>query len=155
MVTVPHKMVEREGSVFYHVCMHAPLSTCIITAQVHIIILESVLSTAVLEIMVSIQTLSDHFGILSDLEKFGSDIWLSTNQTNVHFTSADSDVNTLTDICKDRSDATLHCVCTLAHVCIFSVICLSNIEFVPSKMIVLGRLSKHYLFLIPNTGTVL
>ena len=32
----------------------------------------------VLEIMVSIQTLSDHFGILSDPKKFGSDIWLST-----------------------------------------------------------------------------
>ena len=38
----------------------------------------------VLEIMVSIQTLSDHFGILSDPKKLGSDIWLST--TSCHFT---------------------------------------------------------------------
>ena len=38
-----------------------------------------------LEIMVSIQTLSDP-------KKFGSDIWLSTNQTNVQFMCADSDV---------------------------------------------------------------
>ena len=32
----------------------------------------------VLEIMVSIQTLSDYFGILSDPKRFGSDIRLST-----------------------------------------------------------------------------
>ena len=32
---------------------------------------------AVLEIVVSIQTLSDYFGILSDPKKFGSDICLS------------------------------------------------------------------------------
>ena len=40
---------------------------------------------------VSIQTLSDHFGILSNPKKFGSDRHLA-NQTNVHFTCADSDV---------------------------------------------------------------
>ena len=33
---------------------------------------------SVLEIMVSVWTLSDHFGILSDPKRFGSDIWLST-----------------------------------------------------------------------------
>ena len=42
--------------------------------------------------MVSIQILSDHFGILFDPKKFGSDIWLNTKQTNVHFTREDSDV---------------------------------------------------------------
>ena len=31
-----------------------------------------------LEMLVSIQTLSDHFGILSEPKKFGSDIGLST-----------------------------------------------------------------------------
>ena len=48
-------------------------------------------------------------------KKFGSDIWLSTNQTNIHFTCADSDVSTLklTDSCKDKSDATLHYACLL------------------------------------------
>ena len=67
----------------------------------------------VLEIMVSIQTLSDHFGILANPKKFGSDIWLSTNQTN--FTCADNDVSTLklTNSCKDKSDATLHYACLL------------------------------------------
>ena len=71
--------------------------------------------SAVLEIVASIQTLSDHFGILSDPRKFGSDIWLSTNQANVHFTCADNDVSTLqlTNSCRDKSDATLHCVCVL------------------------------------------
>ena len=53
----------------------------------------SSISMSVLEIMGSIQTLSDHFGILSDPKKFGSDIWLSTNQTNVHFMRADRDVS--------------------------------------------------------------
>ena len=65
--------------------------------------------------MVSIQTLSNHFGILSDPKKFGSDIWLNTNQTNIHFTHADGDVCTLkvTNSCKDKSNATLHHVCVL------------------------------------------
>ena len=76
---------------------------------------------AVLEIMVSIQTLSEHFGILSDPKMFGSDIWLSTNQTNVHFTCVDGDVSVLklTNIYKDKSDATLYYVCTVAHVYLF------------------------------------
>ena len=39
---------------------------------------------AVLEIMVSIQTLSDHFGVLSDPKMFGSDIWLSTTSCSFH-----------------------------------------------------------------------
>ena len=34
--------------------------------------------------MVSIQTLSDHFGILSNPKKFGSDIWLSTTSCLFH-----------------------------------------------------------------------
>ena len=75
----------------------------------------SPITITVLEIMVSIQTLSDHFGILSDPKMFGSDIWLSTNQTNVHFTCADSDVSMLklTNSCKDENDATLHNACVL------------------------------------------
>ena len=39
---------------------------------------------SVLEIMVSIQTLSDHFGVLSDPKMFGSDIWLSTTSCSFH-----------------------------------------------------------------------
>ena len=35
-------------------------------------------ASAVIEIMVNTQTLSDHFCILSDPKRFGSDIWLST-----------------------------------------------------------------------------
>ena len=42
---------------------------------------------AVLEIVVSIQTLSDHLGILSDPKKFGSDIWLSTTSCSFHIHS--------------------------------------------------------------------
>ena len=42
---------------------------------------------AVLEIMVSIQTFSNHFGILSDPKKFGSDIWLSTTSCSFHTNS--------------------------------------------------------------------
>ena len=41
----------------------------------------------VLEIVVSIQTLSDHLGILSDPKKFGSDIWLSTTSCSFHIHS--------------------------------------------------------------------
>ena len=41
-------------------------------------------ANAVLEIMVSIQTLSDHFGVLSDPKMFGSDIWLSTTSCSFH-----------------------------------------------------------------------
>ena len=39
---------------------------------------------AVLEIMVSIQTLSNQFAILSDPKKFGSDIKLSTTSCSFH-----------------------------------------------------------------------
>ena len=42
-----------------------------------------------LEIMVSIQILSDYLDILSDPEKLGSDIWLSTTSCSFH---AHSDV---------------------------------------------------------------
>ena len=38
-------------------------------------------------------------------------------------------------------------VCVQQHVCIFSINC-------PSKMIELGRLSKHYLFIFTNTGCI-
>ena len=43
-----------------------------------------------LEIVVSIQTLSDHFDILSDPNKFGSDIWLSTTSCSFHTHSDDT-----------------------------------------------------------------
>ena len=38
--------------------------------------------------------------------------------------------------------------------CIFPISCPSKIEFVQSNIIVLGCLTKHYLFLISNTGYV-
>ena len=44
----------------------------------------------VVEIMVSIQTLPDLSGILSDPKKFGSDIWLSTTSCSVHTHSDDT-----------------------------------------------------------------
>ena len=44
----------------------------------------------VLEIVVSIQTLSNHFGILFDPKKFGSDIWLSTTSCSFHTHSDDT-----------------------------------------------------------------
>ena len=44
----------------------------------------------VLEIMVSIQTTFDHFGILSNPKKFGSDVWLSTTSCIFHTHSDDT-----------------------------------------------------------------
>ena len=44
---------------------------------------------AVLEIMVSVQTLPDHLGILSYPKKFESDIWLSTTSCSFHTHSDD------------------------------------------------------------------
>ena len=55
------------------VCLCVCLSVCV--------------CVSVLEIVVSIQTLSDHFGILSDPKEFGSDIWLSTTHWKQMFTS--------------------------------------------------------------------
>ena len=47
---------------------------------------------SVFEVMVSIQTLSDHFGTLLNPKKFGSDIWLSISYLKAHLIHAHSDV---------------------------------------------------------------
>ena len=58
--------------------------------------------------MLSIQTLSDHFGILSDPEKFGSDIWLSTTSCSFHTHSDDT---------KSSTDNVLYFHYLLMHIC--------------------------------------
>ena len=64
--------------------------TLVCYAYKMILIMKSIVLYTVLEIMISIQTLPDHFGILFDLKMFGSDIWLSTTSCSFHTHSDDT-----------------------------------------------------------------
>ena len=109
----------------------------------------------VLEIMVSIQTVSDHFGILSDLKNFGSEIWLSTTisfymHTVVMVTKL-SVLRVLTYIYFHNLSKNTGIV---AHVYTSPKVCPSKAEIVRTNMITLGHLSIHHLLLISNSGLI-